>query len=226
MDTSNLSMRASSPPTTEGGSAYLPNVPILDANALQAAYLAIQMQNQMQQNQQQAAAANAAAAAAFPLLATLPPSAASEAERLLAQAALAEAHITPSVPPAFQDSSSASRHSLSPPRQTSAFSPIRAIGNPITATAPSRPQYAPPPSPLDMMLLQMQMAAAAVGLVQSPFSLLPSTSAFGLLAPHLRLQPPVSGFGSLPLTANTSTSLAQLVPNIAVTSQADLVSGF
>lgn len=224
MDTSNLPVRTTSP--SGGGAAYLSTASTLDANALQAAYLAIQMQNQLQQQSQQQASA---VAAAFPLLATLPPGAASEAERLLASATLAQAHISPSIVSAFQSSptttATTTQRVISPQRQTSAFSPIRAIGNPITSTAPSRSQYAPP---LDMMLLQMQMAAAAAGLMQSPFNLLPSTSALDLLASHLPLQPQpqVSGLGTLAaLTPNSvAASLAQIAHNSAVTSETTLVS--
>uniref|UniRef100_A0A0M3I0A0 POU domain protein n=1 Tax=Ascaris lumbricoides TaxID=6252 RepID=A0A0M3I0A0_ASCLU len=222
MDASNLPGPTTSP-SGGGNSAHMSAASTLDTNALQAAYLAIQMQNQLQQQSQQQATA---VAAAFPLLAALPPGAVSEAERLLANATLANVHISPSIVSAFQNSPTATtQRVISPQRQTSAFSPIRAIGNPITSTAPSRPQYAPP---LDMMLLQMQMAAAAAGLVQSPFNLLSSTSTLDLLASHLPVQqqPQVSGLGTLAtLAPNTAAaSLAQIAHNSAVTSQTTLVA--
>ncbi|VDK52938.1 unnamed protein product [Anisakis simplex] len=285
-----------SPATTtvcEGGGipsdAYMSAASVSSAvdanNALQAAYLALQTQNQLQRQQQ---LSEMSAYAAFPLLNSSSNAGLSQSltsaeatERLLAAqasllAAQSGANISPNSllsaaallqqqPPPDAASSSVSvcssaSCSASPSmavcpaanvaassRQTSsAFSPIRAIGNPITSTAPSRPtqQYAAPPSSspstttttttttpsLDMMLLQMQMAAAAAGLVQTPFNLLAPSNlnasatntalVNSLLAPHLRLQQSSATASGLSPSLEAALSNASLTGDCTVSSLA------
>lgn len=101
-------------------------------------------------------------------------------------------------------------------RHFSAFSPLSAADLPSTVGGSGAMQT----QPLDLMLIQMQMATtAAAGLLPAPFNLFSSAAALGLLAPQFglsQLNPPFPS-SNVNNGFEPTVSVANVTPDITDT---------